>query len=160
MPATARDDAAMESERKVSVSERRFVLQVGGHARAADTDLVNHVDRVGVSTQFQLRVRDQAALHGLLRRIFDLGLTLLEVQVAPHGIVPDGDVHAQIPVTGEREYKVAVSGAVDGFIEDTLGDHGDVLHVSTQYVFTDPLTMGAVLTRLLDRGAEIELAHD
>jgi hypothetical protein len=47
-------------------------------------DIIPRVDSEGVSvTRLTARITDQAALHGLLRKLYDLGLPLLSVNLTP-----------------------------------------------------------------------------
>ena len=49
-----------------------------------------------------------------------------------------------------------MEGPLGEVVEATLSDYIGPLHVSSRYSFADAVLMGDVLTRLLDRGAELE----
>jgi hypothetical protein len=144
--------SAKAAEREVLVVGRRFIVQVSG--RHEPRDFVGHEqdsDLIHVTTVLRATVRDQSALQGLLRRAHDLGLSLVELHEAGR---PDG------PVPAEREYRLTVEGPLGEITESALVDFIGPIQVSTRYSFADPLPMSAVLTRLLDRGAELEHAGD
>ncbi len=131
---------------------RRFIVQVSG--RHEPTDFLGNeqdTDRIHVTTVLRARVRDQSALHGLLRRVHDLGLCLLELHEA-------GRLDGRS--TGERDYWLAVEGPLGELTESALVDFIGPVHVSTRYSFADPMRMSVALTRLLDRGAELEHAGE
>jgi hypothetical protein len=131
---------------------RRFILQVSGHPASGDVAGIDHVaDRVRLSTVLRANVRDQAALQGLLRRIHDLGLSLLGLR--------DASTPGESP-NAQRSYEVTVDGPVGEVVEEALTDYIGPIHVSSRYSFADPVLMGEVLTRLLDRGAELEHASE
>lgn len=131
---------------------RRFILQVSGHHASGDTAGIDHVaDRVRLSTVLRASVRDQAALQGLLRRIHDLGLSLVDLH--------DAGTPGESP-NAQRSYEVTVDGPVGEVVEEALSDYIGPIHVSSRYSFADPVLMGEVLTRLLDRGAELEHASE
>jgi hypothetical protein len=145
----------------VHVPGRRFVLQVSGHYQPGDLDQVGHLgDRVRLTTVLLARVRDQAALQGLLRRVNDLGLSLVEVRETLEAPDPPTGPGMPIPITPPRAFEVAVDGPVGDVVASALADHIELLHVSSRYTFTDPLLMGEVLTRLLNRGADLERAME
>lgn len=127
---------------------RNFVLQIQGPPAASDLAGVDRVhERVQFSTVLRVSVRDQAALQGLLRRVNDLGLTLLDLHAAdsPHGQPTDG-----------RGYEVTVDGPVGEVAVASLSDYVGPVQTSSRFAFHDPVLMGQVLTRLLDRGADLE----
>ena len=131
---------------------RSFILQVGGRHAAGDLAGIEQVaDRIRLSTVLRARVRDQAALQGLLRRVHDLGLTLIDLHGA--STLPGNP-------SGERDYEVTVEGPVGELVEASLSDHVGPIRMSSRYCFSDPVLMGAVLTRLLERGAELEHAGE
>jgi len=131
---------------------RRFILQVAGRHAPGDLADIDHAwDRVSLSTVLRVKVRDQAALQGLLRQVHDLGLSLLDLHEATG---PPRHPKA------ERDYEVTVEGPVGEVVETTLSDHIGPIHVSSRYSFIDPVVMGEVLTRLLDRGADLEHAGE
>lgn len=131
---------------------RRFILQVSGRHSPGDLIGIDHVpDRIRISTVLQTRIRDQSALQGLLRRLHDLGLSLVELHEAGR---PNGQRSA------ERDYRLTVEGPVGEVVETTLSDFIGPMQVSSRYSFADPVLMGEVLTRLLDRGAELEHAGE
>jgi hypothetical protein len=131
---------------------RRFILQVSGRQAPGDLAGIDHVvDRVRLSSVLRASVRDQAALHGLLRRVHDLGLSLLDLHEAGASPSRSGT---------ERDYEVTVDGPVGEVVETTLVDYIGPLHVSSRYSFTDPVLMGEVLSRLLERGADLEHAGE
>ena len=132
------------------MSGRRFILQVSGRHASGDTAGIDRLpDRVGLSSVVRVSVRDQAALHGLLRRLHDLGLRLVEL----HDLgVPAGRRNAH------RDYEVTVDGPLGEVVETALLDFIGPFQVSSRYSFADPVLMGEVLNRLLDRGAELEYA--
>lgn len=131
---------------------RRFILQVSGRHASGDTAGIDHVpDRVRLSTVLQASVRDQAALQGLLRRVHDLGLNLVDLHDAS---TPDGTPSAQ------RSYEITVDGPVGEVVEEALSEYIGPIHVSSRYSFADPVLMGEVLTRILGRGAELEHASE
>lgn len=132
--------------------QRSFLLQVSGRHAAGDLAGIEQVaDRIRLSTVLRARVRDQAALQGLLRRVHDLGLTLIDL----HG----ARARPGHP-SGERDYEVTVEGPVGELAETSLSDHVGPIRLSSRYGFSDPVTMGEVLTRLLERGAELEYAGE
>lgn len=140
---------------------RRFILQVGGRPQRADLDhIADLVGRVRLSTVLHAVVRDQAALQGLLRRIHDLGLSLVEVHEAFDSTATEGDPKARLTAPSERVYEVTVDGPVGALAEGTFRDYIEVTRLSTLYTFSDPVPMGEVLTRLLARGAELEHARE
>ena len=127
---------------------RRFILQVSGrHASSDLTGIGYAADSIRLSTVLRVNVRDQAALQGLLRRVHDLGLALVDLHEAPSPRHRPG---------AEREYEVTVEGPLGEAVETTLSDYIGPIHVSSRYSFSDAAFMGDVLTRLLDRGAELE----
>lgn len=131
---------------------RRFIVQVSGRHEPWDfLENEQAADRIRVTTVLRATIRDQSALQGLLRRVHDLGLNLVELHEAGR---PDG------PSAAEREYRLTVEGPLGEMTESALVDFIGPIHVSTRYSFADPLRMGAVLTRLLDRGAELEHAGE
>jgi hypothetical protein len=131
---------------------RRFVLQVSGHHASGDFAGIEHAsDRVRLSTVLRAGVRDQAALQGLLRRVHDLGLSLIDLHEAS---ITGGQAN------GQRRYEVTVDGPVGEVVEAELSDYIGPIDVSSRYSFADPVLMGEVLTRLLDRGAELEHAGE
>ena len=131
---------------------RRFILQVSGRHASGDVAGIDHVpDRVRLSTVLRVNVRDQAALQGLLRRVHDLGLSLVDLHDAG---TPGDSPNAQ------RSYEVTVDGPVGEVVEEALSDYIGPIHVSSRYSFADPVLMGEVLTRLLGRGAELEHASE
>ncbi|MDQ6774624.1 MAG: hypothetical protein M3071_00035 [Actinomycetota bacterium] len=74
---------------------RDYELRVQGHldARwAARLEAASLVNELGGTTTLLVRVLDQAALHGLLQKIRDLGLPLVSVTPAE----PDRADHAPI----------------------------------------------------------------
>jgi hypothetical protein len=132
--------------------ERRFVLQVRGrHAPGDLAGLDQALGRISSSTVLRAHVRDQAGLHGLLRRVHDLGLDLVELHEASEPAGAPGDGH---------EVEITVDGPVGELIEATLSDYIGPLHVSSRYSFGNAVAMGEVLTRLLGRGAELEHAGE
>jgi hypothetical protein len=131
---------------------RRFILQVSGRHASGDTAGIDHVrDQIRLSTVLRANVRDQAALQGLLRRVHDLGLSLVDLH--------DAGTPGESP-NAQRSYEVTVDGPVGEVVEETLTDYIGPIHVSSRYSFADPVLMGQVLTRLLDRGAELEHASE
>lgn len=132
------------------MAQRRFIVQVGGrHALADLAGLDYEPAAVKLSTVLHVRVRDQAALQGLLHRLHDLGLSLIEV----HDVtVPfEGD-------EAERAFEVTVEGPIGELVESALSDYIGPFRISSRYSFAEAAQMGAVLTRLLARGADIEHA--
>lgn len=131
---------------------RRFILQVSGRHSPGDLVGIDHVpDRIRISTVLRARIRDQSALQGLLRRLHDLGLSLVDLHEA-------GRLDRQR--NAERDYLLTVEGPVGEAVETTLSDFIGPMQVSSRYSFADPVLMGEVLTRLLDRGAELEHAGE
>jgi hypothetical protein len=67
------------------MTDGTYVITVRGVAgswvRAAFDDVV--MSAVGDTTVLRRAETDQAALHGLLRRIYDLGLDVLDVHLEP-----------------------------------------------------------------------------
>jgi hypothetical protein len=53
-----------------------------------------------------------------------------------------------------------VEGPLGEVVETTLSDFIGPLQVSSRYSFAEPVLMGEVLTRILDRGAELEHAGE
>lgn len=135
------------------MSGKRFMLQVGGRHQLADLDR-----RVRTATVLQAVVRDQAALQGLLRRISDLGLNLVEFHESTEegGGALGPDVGNPLPP--RRVYDVTIDGPIGGLVEESLAEYIEIVGVSTRYTFTDAVLMGDVLTQLLARGADLEHA--
>lgn len=132
--------------------ERRFILQVSGRQSSGDLAGIDHAaDRVMASTVLRVCVRDQAALQGLLRRIHDLGLSLLDLHEAarPRNRAP-----------AELQFDVTVDGPVGELVEAALSDFVGPIQVSSRYSFSDAVVMGEVLVRLLNRGADLEHASE
>ncbi len=134
------------------MSGRRFTLQVSGRHASGDTAGIDALpDRVRLTSVVRVSVRDQAALHGLLRRVHDLGLSLVDLhKVAAPGARP----------SAHQDYEVTVDGPVGEVVETALCDFIGPIQVSSRYTFADPVVMGEVLNRLLERGAELEHAGD
>ena len=127
---------------------RRFIVQVSGRHEPGDfLGDERGSDSLHITTVLRTSVRDQSALQGLLRRVHDLGLSLVELHDAglPGGASPT-----------EREYWLTVEGPLGEMTESALVDFIGPIGVSTRYSFADPLRMSAVLTQMLDRGAELE----
>jgi len=75
------------------VAERRYEIRVRGRVGQAVLDTFDRLesDIEPVETVLHGPVRDQAELHGLLRRLQGLGLELIEVRRLPEG---SGDFRA------------------------------------------------------------------
>jgi hypothetical protein len=133
---------------EVQVSGRRFIVQVSGRHSSADLAGIDQArERVRLSTVLRASVRDQAALQGLLHRVHDLGLSLVEVHE-----VDWPDSHSD----SDRAFDVTVDGPVGATVESMLTDYIGPIRVSSRYSFADAVVMGKVLTRLLNRGADLE----
>ena len=130
----------------------RFILQVSGRQSPGDLAGLGAADGgVTTSTVLLVGVRDQAALQGLLRRIHDLGLNLVDLHEAYEG---------DRGTASGRHVLVTVDGPVGELVETTLQDHIGPMRVSSRSAFADAAVMGEVLTRLLARGAELEHASE
>lgn len=129
---------------------RRFMVQVSGRSAPTDLEGIDRAkERVELTTSLHVTVRDQAALQGLLRRLHDLGLDLVDVHESGT---------AGVPTVAGRDYEIRVQGPIGEIVESTLSDYIGPLRLSTRFAFPDAVLMGTVLSRLLERGADLEHA--
>lgn len=143
------------------MSGKQFMLQVAGRHQPeilADGALLD--GKVRLATVLLAVVRDQAALQGLLRRISDLGLSLVEVHESGESADPTGGPDVRELIRPRHLYEVAVDGPIGVLVEETLADHVEIVGVSTRYTLADAALMGDVLTRLLARGVDLEYARE
>jgi hypothetical protein len=150
-----------EVDVEVDVSAKRFMLQVGGRHQASDLEGIGLLDgRVRLSTVLQARARDQAALQGLLRRINDLGLDLVQFHESREQVSEEREPDPHRSRPSPRVFVVTVAGPMGDLAAAALADYIEVVSVSARYDFTDTVLMGEVLTRVLARGAVLEHAAE
>jgi len=131
------------------VTEQRLVIQVRGHLPKHSVDLALSVaGGCSIDTLLKAVVRDQAALNGLLRRLEDLGLDLVEFR--------------RLSSTSERSRNLSVEVVVAGPLGDLaasiLQDQISITQLSTRVAFSDQKLMSQTLDRIRRSGAEVEYA--
>jgi len=131
------------------VTEQPFVIQVRGRLPAHSVDPAMSVSGgCRIDTLLKLVVRDQAALNGLLRRLEDLGLDLVEFRRLS-STSADGR-----PLSVE----VVLAGSIGDLAASMLEDQLHTVQLSTRVVLSDQNLMDQTLDRILSSGAEVEHA--
>jgi hypothetical protein len=108
-------------------------------------------------------LRDQAALHGLLRRLQDLGIDLVELRQRP-----DGVTQPQRSETWRRDetsstaldVEIVVKGPVGDLALYSMSEQAELTAVRTTVELADSTCLGQLLVRLVGAGAEIQQVTD
>lgn len=129
------------------MTEQRFVIQVQGRLPAHSVDAaMRDSGSCRIDTLLRLAVRDQAALNGLLRRLEDLGLNLVEFRRLSS---TSADARP-IPV------EVLLAGSIGDLAASMLEDQAQIVALSTRVAFSDQNLMDQTLARIVSSGAEVE----
>lgn len=126
------------------MGDDRAIVQVSGRLSSDDIELVRRID-AGVRTQTLLVVtaRDQSALHGLLHRLHNLGLSLVSLQ------------HAQ---DSADVFEIVIDGPVGDLAASTLADHIDIVSISSRFSLSGAGAVDQVLTVVQSAGAALQFA--
>lgn len=126
-----------------------LIIQVKGRLPLHSVDLaMGVVGGCSIETVLKVLVRDQASLNGLLRRLEDLGLNLVEFR----RLSPASDTSANIIV------EVVVGGPLGDLAASILQDQLRITSMSTRVTFSDQDLMNQAFDRLQCLGAEVEYA--
>lgn len=137
-----------------------FVVQLTGRFPAPDLDQISEVQLL---TVLHASAPDQAALHGLLRLLHDLGMSLVGLRQLPHPAAPPSSREPGTPQDGIAppfEFEVVLSGPIGRLAVSTLAAHIEVTHLATRLLLPDRQAMNAVLERARGAGAAVEFAGD
>ena len=122
----------------------RAVVQVSGRIASGTLVQLERLDaRLLQQTLVRLTVRDEAALQGVLRRLHDLGLELVEVRSLEEGDFP-------------RLMDVMVNGQIGGITLDSLSDYTEVQQTATRISFAEPDALSSALALLVADGLTVE----
>jgi hypothetical protein len=136
---------------------QRFVVQVGGPVGPADLELLpDPSEQVRLTTVLLVQLSATTACLALARNLRALGL-----RFDFSGRLSDRSYGRRVPAVlpgAANTYELTTAGAIRAEVLSSLAEHAKVLHQSTRYSFADAVSMGLVLSRLLERGAEIEHA--
>ena len=129
------------------MTEQRLVIQVRGHLPTHTVDLAMSVaGGCSIDTLLKVVVRDQAALNGLLRRLEDLGLDLVEFRR-----LSSTSGHSR-----NLSVEVVVAGPLGDLAVSMLQDQISITQLSTRVAFSDQKLMNQTLDRIRRSGAEVE----
>jgi len=128
------------------MSANRAVVQVTGRLSSGTLARLEAPDsRLQRQTLVRLDVRDEAALQGVLRRLHDLGLELVEIRSLDDSASP-------------RPMEVMVNGSIGELALASLSDYTEVSQTATRITFADPEALSGALALLVAEGLTVEYA--
>ena len=128
------------------MSANRAVVQVTGRLSSGTLARLEAPDsRLQRQTLVRLDVRDEAALQGVLRRLHDLGLELVEIRSLDDSASP-------------RPMEVMVNGSIGELTLASLSDYTEVSQTATRITFADPEALSGALALLVAEGLTVEYA--
>ena len=128
------------------MSADRAVVQVTGRLSSGTLARLEEFDaRLQRQTLIRLSVRDEAALQGLLRRLHDLGLELVEIRSLDDGSSP-------------RPMEAIVNGPIGDLTLASLSDYTEVSQTATRITFADSDALSGALALLVAEGLTVEYA--
>lgn len=128
------------------MSANRAVVQVTGRLSSGTLARLEARDsRLQRQTLVRLDVRDEAALQGVLRRLHDLGLELVEIRSLDDSASP-------------RPMEVMVNGSIGELALASLSDYTEVSQTATRITFADPEALSGALALLVAEGLTVEYA--
>jgi hypothetical protein len=124
----------------------RAVVQVTGRLSSGTLVQLEELDgQFQRQTLLRLTVRDEAALQGVLRRLHDLGIELVEVRSLDGGDSP-------------RVMEILVNGLIGDLTLASLSDYIEVQQTATRISLADPDTLSGALSLLVAGGLIVEYA--
>ena len=135
-----------------------FVIQVRGRLPAHVLVLVSAMPAsVHLLTVFWARLRDRAAVDGLLRRVSDLALDLVEFQqLTPAASHRTFHGASSVGRGNPVEVEVVVDGPVGDLALSALTEQADLIQQETRLLLTDRFTTDEILNRLKCSAAVLE----
>ena len=97
-------------------------------------------------TLVRLDVRDEAALQGVLRRLHDLGLGLVEIRSLDDSASP-------------RPMEVTVNGPIGDLTLASLSEYTEVSQTATRITLSAPEALSGALALLVGEGLTVEYAN-
>jgi hypothetical protein len=132
--------------RRGLMSADRAVVQVTGRLSSGTLAQLEVRDaRLHRQTLVRLDVRDEAALQGVLRRLHDLGLELVEIRSLDDSPYP-------------RPMEIMVNGPIGDLTLASLSDYTEVSQTATRITFSDPAALSGALALLVAQGLTVEYA--
>lgn len=140
------------------MSAQEFVIQVRGRLPAHALVLVSAMPAsVRLLTVFSARLRDRAAVDGLLRRVSDLGLDLIGFQqLAPAAAHSTSQGASSLGGGNPVEVEVVVDGPVGDLALSAMMEQADLMRQETRLLVTDRFTTDEILNRLKSSAAVLE----
>ena len=139
-------------------------IDIRGRLPAGAADAVAKLDSgIRLRTVLGSSLRDQAALHGVLRRLQDLGIDLVELRQRPETIPPTrrGEKWCRHETgSASLDVEILVEGPVGDLALFSLSEQAEVTAVRTTVELADSTSLGQMLIRLVDAGADIEQVVD
>lgn len=132
-----------------------FVVQVSG---PLPWNVLEQDGSVTRQTVLEATVRDQAALHGYLTVLHDLGLDLLDLRRIERSVD-----HGPGSLPGEpapEGIEVVIRGPIGEFALSELSDHVEVTDLATRLVLSDRRLLDQVLEWVRTSDAVVEFAAD